>query len=586
MAFARQKVENVTALPLATSLGIQEGRYIDRFVRFEGAVADVFPDEIDAEYWFFVIRDNSGQIYAPVQTHGAIFHPQDYIDATVAFHGICLPTSHFKYRSHLRYIISINSLSDIRILSKPPNAPFNAPLLGDLDTKDLSPEEVVQLGRARNFGTILAVRQNHEALLQDADGRIMRLEFIEATPPACGASVEVVGQLETDISHINLSRCIWRPAPTQTAPTSAVRRVGIRDLIRNQSGRTIYKMGFHGQTIRLTGTVRSLPRSSDLGSIAYLETDGVVVPVDTNQFGSFPPGLEIGCVVSVTGVCWMDIDNWHATSVFPQTQGFTILPTKADDIVILSSPPWWTPWRLLVVIAVLLGLLIAASLWINALRRLSERRGQALFREQIDHVSAELRVNERTRLAVEIHDTISQNLTGVALEIDAEHYETAQRMLRSSRDELRNCLWDLRNDTLGASSVEEAIRLTLSPHLRGTRCLIRFPVPRTLFTDSTAHAILKIIRELTVNAIRHGKATEIRIAGSIEGGRLLFSVRDNGCGFDPQSAPGLADGHFGLQGIRERIAEFDGEIEIDSTPGHGTKVTLAIGITNNQGNKS
>ena len=55
----------------------------------------------------------------------------------------------------------------------------------------------------------------------------------------------------------------------------------------------------------------------------------------------------------------------------------------------------------------------------------------------------------------------------------------------------------------------------------------------------------------------------------------MFSVSDNGAGFDPSSRPGLAEGHFGLDGIRERIEHLNGTILIDSAPGRGTCVTIS-----------
>ena len=59
---------------------------------------------------------------------------------------------------------------------------------------------------------------------------------------------------------------------------------------------------------------------------------------------------------------------------------------------------------------------------------------------------------------------------------------------------------------------------------------------------------------------------------------LKFSVRDNGCGFDPDACPGVLDGHFGLQGIRERVASFEGMMDIQSTPGKGTRVSVSINV--------
>ena len=152
----------------------------------------------------------------------------------------------------------------------------------------------------------------------------------------------------------------------------------------------------------------------------------------------------------------------------------------------------------------------------------------------------------------------------------------ALKTIDSSRTALRNCIWDLRNRALEEDDLEAAIRLTLAPHVGGTDVTIRFPVDRAMISDTTAHAFLSIIRELTLNAIRHGGASAIKIAGAIENGRLLFSVRDNGCGFDPERCPGMEQGHFGLQGVRERAKEFKGQVRIDSRPGAGAKVTITI----------
>ncbi|MBQ6327710.1 MAG: sensor histidine kinase, partial [Kiritimatiellae bacterium] len=240
----------------------------------------------------------------------------------------------------------------------------------------------------------------------------------------------------------------------------------------------------------------------------------------------------------------------------------------------------WTPGRLMIVI----GGLLAVILGIIVRNKLQKRKAAMLAK-----FSTELKVEERTRLAVELHDSLAQNLTGVSLEIDTagklaetdpkamrEHLGQATRTLKSCRDELRNCIWDLRNRALEESSMDEAIRQTLAPHVIGVDVAIRFNVPRERISDNTAHAILRSIRELAINAVRHGKATKIWIAGSIDGDNLLFSVRDNGTGFDPATAPGFAEGHYGLVGITERIEALEGEFNIESSPGSGAKATARI----------
>ena len=133
--------------------------------------------------------------------------------------------------------------------------------------------------------------------------------------------------------------------------------------------------------------------------------------------------------------------------------------------------------------------------------------------------------------------------------------------------------------------MNEAIRLTLRPTIGKADLHVRFNVPRARFTDNTAHAILRIIRELAANAVRHGKATEIRVAGGIDNAILMFSVRDNGCGFDPDACPGILDGHFGLQGVRERVASLEGDIRFESAPGEGTRVSVSVGVPAAEGGK-
>lgn len=178
-----------------------------------------------------------------------------------------------------------------------------------------------------------------------------------------------------------------------------------------------------------------------------------------------------------------------------------------------------------------------------------------------------------------------------ARELDADlppavqrHLARASRTLDSCRMEMRNCLWDLRSQALEAPDMNKAIHLTLDPAIGDTNVSIRFNVPRNRLTDNTAHTILRIIRELATNAIRHGRATAIQIAGGIEGDQLTFSVYDNGCGFDPETVPGIAEGHFGLLGIRERIDLLGGELSVRSGNGNGTKISIRLKLPTEESN--
>ena len=128
----------------------------------------------------------------------------------------------------------------------------------------------------------------------------------------------------------------------------------------------------------------------------------------------------------------------------------------------------------------------------------------------------------------------------------------------------------------------EAVERTIAPHTADAEVTVRFNVPREKLSESTTHAILRIIRELVVNAIRHGQADQIRIAGEYHDGLVSFSVRDNGRGFDPATAPGPEQGHFGLLGIRERLDEFNGTLTIESESGNGSRISAMLNAEKDQ----
>ena len=122
----------------------------------------------------------------------------------------------------------------------------------------------------------------------------------------------------------------------------------------------------------------------------------------------------------------------------------------------------------------------------------------------------------------------------------------------------------------------EAVLRTLTPHVGSAKLAVRFNVPREHLSEATAHAVLRIVRELAVNAVKHGHAGNIKIAGEYHDDVISFSVLDDGRGFDPSAAPGPAQGHFGLQGVRERLNDFNGTIRCDSEPGCGAKFTVVL----------
>ena len=566
------------------------GTLDNRLVQITGAVREVFRDEVDSRWLYMVLNGEGSRIAVAF-----IYEPEDIsrftalVDATVTVTGLCTPIMHGIRRLLGRHVSCLGP-DAIRVVAPAPADPFAVPAI-DNETR-VSPREVDRMGRRRMTGRVLAVWSDRQFLFADASGGCHRAELVGDGPPAYGELVEVTGFPATDLYRIHLSGGLWRPATNETAAAQTPGDSSVltsADFHRSKFGRLNRFVTFNGRTARFRGTVESI----ELGAVKYrtcaIRCEDFTVNVNSGTAGGFPEGLAIGSQVEVTGTWVIATGIWHPSVTFPHIEGVPmVVLRRAGDLKIVAAPPWWTPLRLVVVIGVLVLLLAAILLWALTLKIVAERRGRLLFRAEIGKAEETLRVAERSRLAVELHDTIAQNLTGAAFQIEAaqdateptseaaSYLDCAKQILKSCRTELRRCIWDLRSNTLDEPDMNKAILATVQPVANGADVHVRFNVPRSRLSDTTAHAILRIIRELTANAVRHGHASRVRIAGDFTDGQLHFSVGDNGCGFNPDSCPGPSTGHFGLAGIRERIDTYDGTMEVASRTDGGTRVEISI----------
>ena len=562
---------------------LDEHRHDLHTVTVEGSVVNIVPDEIDSRYRILLLKDGAMTLPCFIRQEQAAQRLQD---ARVRLTGI-----YYRLANVLRRFSGpfIDVSSGITVLRPAPADLLDAPAIDPRDY--VTPREAAAMSRRSLVGTVLATWNGNQAMLRSGE-MIVGLTFArDSSLPPCGTSVRVSGYPGTDLYRLILSNCVWAPSDTPPDETDEPLDISPRQILLNGSQTPQFKCEHHGRLIRLRGIVRALPSEYSANRRLLVEADGFRVPVDFSSNPSAANGISPGCKIEATGRCLMEISGGKPYEVFPQISGVAVVLRSPADLRVLAHPPWWTPRKLLIVIAALLAALVGIFLWNRFLNRIVERRGRQLLRAEIDRACSDFRVNERTHLAVELHDTISQNLTGVALELNIagrkaptnlpvalEHLGLAQRSLASCRQELRNCLWDLRSNALGVASMDEAIRQTLAPNVGNAKLAVRFAVPREHITDNTAHAILRIIRELTVNAIRHGGAKSVRIAGSVENGKLLFSVADDGSGFDPAAAPGVPEGHFGLQGIRERVKMFGGSFEIVHRHDGGMRAVVRLPV--------
>jgi len=207
---------------------------------------------------------------------------------------------------------------------------------------------------------------------------------------------------------------------------------------------------------------------------------------------------------------------------------------------------------------------------------------------------------ERSRVARELHDTLLQGMSAVGLQLrglrrrlaseapGAAQLGTALERLEgtivSSLQETRRFLSDLREQPGAAADLGVALerlagRLTDGHPARSTVKVEGTPVP--LPHDATGD-LFRIASEAVTNAVKHAAPTQIEVGLCYGPAEVSLTVRDDGRGFDPAQAPGAAQGHFGLLGMRERGERLGGYV-LDSRPGQGTTVRATLRLANGNG---
>ena len=573
-----------------TPRAFADGKGDNRTVRLSGVITDTFSDEIDPNFRFFTLESSGETVFIAYHTNlrDSPNASNAFVDREVEVVGICRTDSSGLNRLPFSRTLVIENLSAFRLLDTDVRSPFDA-------DSQLVHSTGTDIGKRRFphrqwvTGVVLVVWHGDSFYLQTECGGRKRVTLMpDLAPPAPGDTVTAAGFVRFRGSFIQLKKAVFRKEPVAAKTLDVPALTDPRTILYDNDGKVHIQPHHEGELMRISGKVRDVFGKGTADGRILLDANGISLPV---LIGNRRPP-EVKSSIEVTGACRIDYDTDERTDGFVQFTGISLIARSGDnDIVLVAAPPWWTPARLSILVVCLLALLVGAAVWNRMLHALANRRGAELMAEQIDHVTAELKTDERTRLAVELHDSLSQTLTGVSMGIDSaidlaqdmpddlqRQLEYTSKTVEACRTELKNCLWDLRSEALEASDMNDAIKLALGQIVNLTALTVRFNVPRSRLSDKTAHTILRIIRELVTNAIRHGHATEIKIAGSIDGETLRFSVKDNGCGFDFDMAPGIAEGHFGLQGIQERLDLMDGDMTVESSPGKGTKVTIAIRI--------
>lgn len=556
------------------------------FATAEGRLAGAYQDDLDEAFVFLVLERDGGFTYAFIMTNDTVSvlkELQPLVGRSIALSGHEI-TPTIVNRAVTKRQISVSSLADIRVASGEDSDPFAVP---SLDAVPPSLDELAAPSPRKAAGIVTARWQN-KIMLRNTAGESTLVEFRDGIDlPAIGESIEAAGIPVTDLYRIHLDEAVWKRSVAATAQPDKPVDIQLDTLFRNH-GVFIMNPRFFGQTLSVKGTLREFVTDENGNKRLLLESDGLTIQIDCSNAPNAQM-LQLGSVVSATGICVLDSDVWRPSAPFPKNKNLFLVARGPDDIVVLARPPWWTPAKFIATASVMGGVIVLILIWNASLRVLVRRRTREAIKAQERKLESELRVAERTRLAADLHDSFSQNLSVIgyhvaalqtslagADEASSGRLSTVAKMIKSCLIDLRRCLWDLRNDVLDEPDFAEAIRRTVEPVARDAELHIRFDGRRTLLSDATAHALLNVIRELVANAVAHGGAKNVRIAGEVHAGGMSLSVRDDGCGFDPDKRPGTGEGHFGIDGIKARLERIGGTLTIESSPGNGTNASVNV----------
>jgi len=265
----------------------------------------------------------------------------------------------------------------------------------------------------------------------------------------------------------------------------------------------------------------------------------------------------------------------EASSEDGSLRSATALPLSIQPTFYQTS--WFAFARIAAVVLVLWGL------WQLRVRQIKNRFAVVL--------------SERARMGREIHDTLLQGLVGVAMqfkvigdhlqsspELAKERLERARNLVEHYIAETRQSIWDLRSPAFEATDLGTALRaageaITADKPVHFELAISGKPRP---FPPKMAEQLLRVGREAITNAVRHAQPSRVRVELVYDDRTVRLEVSDDGNGFDAEDPEFSRATHWGLASMRERAEQINGQFQLWSRPGAGTRLELTVPLTGTQ----
>ncbi|GHO98087.1 two-component sensor histidine kinase [Reticulibacter mediterranei] len=298
--------------------------------------------------------------------------------------------------------------------------------------------------------------------------------------------------------------------------------------------------------------------------------------------------------------------------LYPQVFFFRPLPWKIFDAIILTIFSLalqvlllngFDATLLITLAATICGILM--TFFIEAIIRQSRNRHQLL--QELAATRHELALaerragvmEERQRLAREIHDTLVQGFTSIVMHLEAaeealpsekqtvqKHFDQARRTARENLLEARRLMWALQPKVLDHAQLPEVLAHLAEQWSQEHHVAACTTITGTSFPlrPEIEVILLRATQEALTNIGKHAHACVVTVTLSYMEDEIVLDVQDDGCGFDLEALPTSrpATSGFGLQALRERVEQAGGMLSVESTPGEGTTIAVALPAMNNE----
>lgn len=559
--------------------GFEEGQRIAADVVVQ-AVRD------DGSQWRFIVEHKGRRFSADVEKDRYRSDPASLVDSEVRIQGVAVAL--FNQRGEFVWPkLAVHDESDITVIQPPPASPFDGPKVS-LDRIGSYRPLPAKGHRLQTDGTVIHTEPGRFFYLQEqAIG--VRVETTQTTPPlSVGDRVEVAGFLRRGDPAAGLIEARYRkigssfpPRPLAVAPDTLIDTIN-----RKMSVSQVAPPGdYEGCLVTFPARVLGMNPVSDGGLVVLATGKASLNAWASRETFAVLQRVSTGSEVQVTGVAAIaraDRPDIHSQLELPILGSLEILLRTPADLRVVRPASWWTPWRLSLALGTVATLAALATVWAVMLRR--------QVRSQLDVIESQLQVEaateERKRIAQEFHDTLEQDLAGVAMRLDvaAERardddsrtvLESQRALLERLRSDTHDFLWDLRDPTRHDGSLHESLEEQVAYMRSLGAAAIRFHATGVVSPVSpfVQHHLLRIVREAVTNAVKHGRTTAVDIRLSMQKGAAMIEIMDDGQGFDVD-ARGNVPGHFGIRGMRERARRINATLTIQSLPRKGTTVRV------------